>query len=101
MKKLMIGLALVTMASVPAVANSTDWRTSHDQRDAQHYVVTDTTMAYAPMAQGYDAYAYAPAPEMLYGPPPVYNSGSYQGTDPDPFVRLQLRRETPHEFGPE
>jgi hypothetical protein len=30
-------------------------------------------------------------------PNSVYNEGEYRGTDPDPQVRLDLRRESPHD----
>jgi hypothetical protein len=53
---------------------------------------------------GYDA--YAAAPQDLYGgtsvrgpafgPGPVYAYGRYQGSDPDSFIRLQLRRDPPN-----
>jgi len=40
------------------------------------------------------------APSAWYwqtAPYSVYSGGEYRGTDPDPQVRYDLRRETPHD----
>ena len=52
-----------------------------------------TTVAVSPaLAQHESRYRSAPSART----PDVYTSGVYRGTDPDPQVRLNLRRESPH-----
>lgn len=85
MKKLMMGLALTAAAAMatPALANSGYSHVSNSSYDTA----------------GYGAYAYMPGPNA--GPQndtgpgsfTVYIYGQYQGADPDPFIRGQLRRE--------
>jgi hypothetical protein len=36
------------------------------------------------------------APDWQTSPYSVYNEGIYRGTDPDPQIRFELRRESPH-----
>lgn len=38
-----------------------------------------------------------PASYWQTAPYSVYSGGVYRGTDPDPQVRFDLRRETPHD----
>lgn len=98
MKKLTIGLALVAMTAVPALAAPV----MTQMRDGHRVVVSSQPRAdvdvYAeggvmvPGAEANEAYAYAPAP-MIAGSPPVFAFGEYQGADPDPFIRHSLQRD--------
>lgn len=82
LKKLMIGVALAGLATAPALAN---------QSMSRHR----TSAAYGAYGgtPGSDAYAMDDSGAMAAGPPPVYEDGQYQGTDPDPFIRQQLLRD--------
>jgi hypothetical protein len=90
MKKLMVGLALAAaVIATPALSDTVRGHTGY---------VTGRMMA-----PGYGGYAYAPpglnaygyAGPMAYGR--TYFGDEYVGTDPDPFIRLQLRRDVSHE----
>lgn len=76
MKKLMTGLIFAAIAATPAMANS------HHSRYSR--------------GPSYGAYTYAPG-YGAYGSvgPAVRGSGPYgaYGSDPDPSIRLQLRRD--------
>lgn len=93
MRKLTIGLALVAITAVPALAGPAVTQ----MRDGQRVVISDQAGAdvYAEgtviVPEANEAYAYAPAP-MIEGSAPVYADGEYQGADPDAAVRLQLRK---------
>ena len=95
MKKLIVGLVLVTASAVPAFAAGSTWNSwngpaAHDRTGYMH----ERSMRSAYVAEpGYGAYAAAPVGPTMVGPPPVFAYGEYQGTDPDPFIRFQLRRD--------
>lgn len=96
MRKLTIGLALVAMTAVPALAGPAVTQ----MRDGQRVVISNQAGAdvYAEGTvivpqEANEAYAYAPAP-MIEGSAPVYADGEYQGADPDAAVRLQLRKNS-------
>jgi hypothetical protein len=104
MKKLMIGLALTAMVATPALAETymtTTGATSAGIAADGRYMISDSgAPGYVPYgsygAPAYGAYAYAPEAGMTYAPPySVYVNGRYQGSDPDPQVRLNLRRDPP------
>lgn len=88
-KKLIVGLTLAAaVIATPALSQTV--------RGYTGYAAEST------MAPGYSAYAYAPRGLGAYGyAGPLVNgptfSDEYPGTDPDPFIRLQLRRDTAHE----
>jgi hypothetical protein len=80
MKKLMMGLALAAVTAMPALANGGYSR----MPDAAYDDAANT------------AYDYVPGPQNDTGSGAftVYDFGRYQGADPDPFIRGQLRRES-------
>jgi len=88
MKKLMIGIAFGALAVSPALADAYQRTTAAPETNRQ-------------AIQGnpaFRAYAYAPPAGVnpsLLGPYPVYADGKYQGSDPDPFIRLMLERDPP------
>jgi hypothetical protein len=85
MKKLMLGLTLAAaMAATPALSAT-----------VRGYSGQSTA---SPMTPVYGSYTYAPRGLGAYGyAGPLVNgptfSDEYQGTDPDPSIRLQLRRD--------
>ena len=80
MKKLIISLALVSLAASPAFAKNSRKR---------------MTTAPCQQDQTYPAnQAYACAPNGGYSAA-VYVDGDYQDMDPDSFIRLQLSGDTP------
>jgi hypothetical protein len=81
MKKLMMGLALTALATVPAFANGNHARMSNVGNDDPGYGAYD----YAP-GSAYGAFDLAPSSA------PVFADGQYVGADPDPFIRGQLLR---------
>jgi hypothetical protein len=83
MKKLMTALALTALAATPALA------------DTYHTRSTTGTPMWSADQQGSGAYAYAPG-TALNSRGPVFANGQYQGSDPDPFIRQQLRRDPPN-----
>ena len=85
MKKLLIGLALTATAVTPSFAAGYQYRAA------------DTTVTGPTMPAGSGAYAYAPGQPNYIAPVPgaVFVNGEYQGADPDPLIRLQLRRDPP------
>jgi hypothetical protein len=88
MKKLVIALALVSLAASPALAKKYRKQVTADPAN-------QAAQAYA----GSQAYAYAPGYNYSAGsgyPNPVYAYGQYQGADSDPFIRLQLLRDPPN-----
>lgn len=96
MKKLVLGLALAGMTAMPAFAASSTWESwnrpaAHESTARSAYVAEPSYDAYAatPMARGNVA---GPA---VFGAPPVFAYGEYQGADPDPFIRQQLMRDPP------
>ena len=52
--------------------------------------------AFARAAIQTDRAAAGYADDYAANPDSVYSGGEYRGTDPDPEVRLDLRRESPH-----
>jgi hypothetical protein len=82
MKKLVIALALVSLAASPALAKKYHKRVIADPA----YQAADQAYAYAP------DHTYDASPGISQ---PVYAFGQYQGADPDPFIRLQLLRDPP------
>jgi hypothetical protein len=88
-KKLIVGLTLAAaVIATPALSQTVRGYTGY----------TNGPM----MAPGYGSYAYAPRGFGAYSyVPPMVNSPTfsdeYIGTDPDPAVRLQLRRDMAHE----
>jgi hypothetical protein len=88
--KLLVGLTLAAaMVATPALSAT-----------VRGYVGPSTA---SPMAPGYGGYAYAPRGFGAYGYAgpmvngPTFFSDEYQGTDPDSFIRLQLRRDPTQE----
>jgi hypothetical protein len=81
MKKLAIVLALTALAASPALAKNTPKRVS-----ANHAYQTNN----GPIIpeEGWMAYAYYPGSDV------VVEDGEILGRDPDPNVRLQLRRDS-------
>jgi len=78
MKKLALALAIVVLATSPALAKKYHKRTTDEVNEQ--------------MARQ----AYASVGDHAYNSPyAVYAFGQYQGTDPDPFIRLQLLRDPP------
>jgi hypothetical protein len=69
MRTLLAALMVTTAFAFPASARTATERPLGPAADSQIY------------AQGRDS---------------VYVGGEYRGTDPDPDVRLELRRESPH-----
>jgi hypothetical protein len=94
MKKLLIGLTLATIAATPVMAQSYYGGSNRDTASFRGQ------MHAAPMSPGYDSYAYAPGPAYQGYAAPEWSSpySSFSGdeyvrTDPDPAIRLELRRE--------
>jgi hypothetical protein len=81
MKKLIITLAVVTVAASPALA-----------KKYQKRVTTNPDMQAYQSDPAYQAYAYQPGQGYSNS---VYAFGQYQGADPDSFIRLQLLRDPP------
>lgn len=105
MKKLLMGAAFVALLASPAFAQSYD-------PDYGTGNVLNVPAAEAAGGNGFSSYAYAPAPQHLSrreramraqafapagtsmsDPDTVYAYGQYKGRDPDPNVRLELRRD--------
>lgn len=99
MKKLLMGAAFVAMLASPALAQSydSDYGTGN---------VLNVPAAEAAGGNGLGAFAYAPAPQHMTrheramraqasvrDSDTVYAYGQYKGRDPDPNVRLELRRD--------
>jgi hypothetical protein len=55
-----------------------------------------TTVVAAPAFAHVLAYRAAPGSDWRTSPNSVYSDGEYRGTDPDPQIRFELRRESPH-----
>jgi hypothetical protein len=81
MKKLAIMLALTTLAASPALAQNTTKRmtANHAYQAANAQILPDEALA---------AYALYPDNNL------VIEDGVILGRDPDPNVRLQLRRDS-------
>ena len=81
MKKLAIMLALTTLAASPALAQNTTKRmtANHAYQAANAQNLPDEALA---------AYAFYPGNDL------VIEDGVILGRDPDPNVRLQLRRDS-------
>jgi hypothetical protein len=77
MTKLFLALAVVLLATSPALAKK------HQK-----------PMTADPNNEASLAYAYVPERTYNY-PTAVYAFGQYQGADPDPFIRQQLMRDPP------
>jgi len=77
---LVIGLASVLTATTPADAA----KTSKHRRQAQTNAVVDNSR-------------YRGA--NLFPAGPVYNGPDYIGDDPDPFIRLMLKRDLSGRYG--
>jgi opacity protein-like surface antigen len=91
MKKFIIGVGLAALLATPALAQSydPDYGTGNTNPMPPSYSANaDTTGATG-------AYAYAPSRETMQSEPPVYAFGHYAGTDPDPNIRFQLKRDWP------
>jgi len=89
MKKLVIGAALAMLIASPVFAQSYD-----------PDLGTGNVLNVPAAGAGTHAFAYAPT-QRLNGiraqagaPDTVYRDGHYIGQDPDPNVRLQLRRDS-------
>jgi len=109
MKKLLMGAAFVALLASPAFAQSynPDYGTGNvfNVPAAEAVGVTGSVggpYAYAPAPsyrhakRGTRAQAYAPV--GMGDSDTVYAYGKYQGRDPDPNVRLQLRRDNSSEY---
>jgi hypothetical protein len=81
MKKLAIMLALTTLAASPALAQNTTKRmaANHAYQASNAQILPDEALA---------AYAFYPSNDV------VIENGEILGRDPDPNVRLQLRRDS-------
>jgi len=90
MKKTIItALALASLAATPAFAQT--YRPANDGGPmASNSPPTSSRSMRTDTRHGYGA--YAAAPDEMVGGPAVYAYGRYAGWDPDPFIRLQLRR---------
>ena len=98
MKKLLIGAALAAMLASPAFAQAYD-----PDFPSGNLVPAPGALLYG--NQGGDAFAYAPTHSQMrrlrgvraeaFAPRSgrVYEQGQYAGQDPDPNVRLELRRD--------
>ncbi len=53
-----------------------------------------------PRDTGLYGFLFNPAPEPNGCAPPVYAYGRYQGQDPDPYIRLQIKRDPMTGFRP-
>ena len=85
MKTIAVALAIVALAASPAFA-----KTKQQQRAMQQNYVT--------AAEGDNSYALAPGPATTgWRTWDGYSYDAYQGWDPDPAIRLQLRRDPPGE----
>jgi hypothetical protein len=96
LKKLMMGAAFATLLASPVLAQTDALNTD----PGVSYTAGTQSYAYAPRARGSRAFAYVPraagqAGSVYSGR--VYEDGAYVGQDPDPNVRLQLRRDYPWE----
>ena len=103
MKKLILSAALATVLAAPAFAQSYDpdvgtgnivssWRGGY----GKYYVPRSAMRAYAqaPARRVYTrSHVRAHAPFLASDPYAVEIEGFYVGRDPDPLVRLDLRRE--------
>ncbi len=104
MKKILISTAFILMAS-PALAQS------YSAGYGTGNVINPPALDHGGFAEtsGNGAYAYAPEPAGTRGrglradplspsdPDTVYENGQYVGRDPDPNVRLELRRDWTHD----
>lgn len=101
MKKLIIGLTFAAMAATPALSATVRGYVGSAKLSPSAPAYRSYT--YAPVAPSYRNYTYAPgygslayAPPVagpapiITGPAPIFEDGEYLGTDPDPFIRLQL-----------
>lgn len=102
LKKLMMGAALATLLASPVFAQAADPNFDALNTDpGVSYTAGTQSYAYAPRAhraRGHGAFAYVPRAAGQDGS--VYSGrvdedGAYVGQDPDPNVRLQLRRDYP------
>ena len=80
MKTMILSVALAALVASPALAQAT-----RPYRQLPAY----TSPQLVPNGNGHDAYGYTP----YGGGSGVVRSGRYIGQDPDPNVRLQLKRD--------
>ena len=80
----MAAMAVAALATTPAMANS--YRTSNMQAAPM------ASEPYAAGDAGYGAYAAA-EPEGVVAAPGVISYDRYAGWDPDPTIRLMLKRD--------
>jgi len=111
MKKILMGAAVFALLASPALAQSYDpdfgsgnlvqapWGNTPGSVGNEGGFA-NSAYAYAPArhhvrrSRGLDAQAYVPGAGWSMGNPgAVYAFGRYQGADPDPNVRLELRRD--------
>jgi hypothetical protein len=76
MKKLLLALALTTAAAFPAYA----------AKHSSHSMSSETQSGYAMSPEAQNAYA-------MQDPDTVVVNGDVVGRDPDPTIRLNLRRD--------
>lgn len=100
MKKLILSAALATLVASPALAQSyTGSLGTGNIVPPGNYQASRTDVGTTGFARG--AYAYEPARGAFAyeaAPGAVYDHGEYRGADPDPNVRLELRRHDPANF---
>ena len=78
------GLGVAAVAAGPALAK-------HKKHHRAYKV--SRVCADRPLAFSWTGWLFNPKPEPNGCAPPVYEYGQYVGQDPDPFIRLQLRRD--------
>lgn len=104
LKKLVMGTALATLMAAPAFAQAFNpgWGTGnntpsyYDAQGQLHAGLVRQSGRHAFAVAPRGAYAYVPGHAGVMGRfDRVYDSGHYAGQDPDPNVRLDLRRDIP------
>jgi len=88
MKNLTTALIFTALAASPALAKNYGKQSRMSAAPVAHQ-----TYAYGSAHDAYAAYAAAPGGYM--GGPAMIEYGTYAGWDPDPGIRLQLRRDPP------
>jgi hypothetical protein len=82
MKKILIALTLAAVAVSPALA----------QKSQKKQQMADNPEAY----YAYQAYAWAPTENGTNArTDSVWLNGKYVGADPDPFIRAEMKRNSP------
>jgi hypothetical protein len=86
MTKAIIAAAILAIVATPALAQKTRHRAPvHCAPVSNHFSLTDMI------------FSTGPAPQANGCAPAVYDGGRFVGQDPDPNVRLELRRNPDNE----